>query len=134
MFFTDRQVAEEAMEHNTTQYIVFVNLKTAYDLVPCEALWLALSKLRVLHQLLEIIRSFHEGMKASLQSEGRALHWLKPFSMFMHAWWQRGGLQRCTLWKELECACYTHLTRSCSESMQRMAMCVHSTSVNLLMV
>ena len=47
-------------------YLIFVDLKKAYDSVPCEALWVSLRKLGVPDHLMDIIRSFHDNMKAKL--------------------------------------------------------------------
>ena len=38
MVFTIRQLTEEAIEHQAKQYLIFVDLKKAYDSVPREAL------------------------------------------------------------------------------------------------
>ena len=46
-----------------------MDLKKAYNSVPREALWLALKKLGIPTLLIELIRSFHEGMKVLLPSE-----------------------------------------------------------------
>ena len=39
MIFVTRQLVEKAQEHNNTLYMLFVDLKKAYDSVPREALW-----------------------------------------------------------------------------------------------
>ena len=39
------QLTEKAIEHNTKQFFVFVNLHKAFDSVPHVALWIALWKL-----------------------------------------------------------------------------------------
>ena len=38
MIFVVRQLAEKAKEHNSRQYLVFVDLHKAYVSVPCTAL------------------------------------------------------------------------------------------------
>ena len=45
MTFVVRQLAEKAIEHRAKQFLIFVDLRKAYDSVPCEALWMALRKL-----------------------------------------------------------------------------------------
>ena len=40
-----RQLAEKAIEHRAQQFLIYVNLKKAYDSVPREALWVAMQKL-----------------------------------------------------------------------------------------
>ena len=53
--------------------ILSSHLKKAYDLVPCEVLWVALSKLDVPQLLIDIISSFHENMKARIRVEDEIL-------------------------------------------------------------
>ena len=59
MVFTVRQLTEKVFEHHTKQYIIFVDLKKAYDSVPREALWGVLKKLGSPDLIIDIIRSFH---------------------------------------------------------------------------
>ena len=70
MMFTVCQLVEKAFEHQTKQFLTFVDLKKAYDSVPRTALWRALEKLGVPDQIIDIIRSFHEGMQAQVRMEG----------------------------------------------------------------
>ena len=60
---------EKAREHNTTLYLLFVDLRKAYDSVR-EALWQMLRKYRVPSFLVNIIRSLHDGMKAEIAVHG----------------------------------------------------------------
>ena len=73
MVFTVRQLVEKAFEHQTKQFLTFVGLKKAYDSVLRIALWHALEKLGVPDQIIDIIRSFHEGMQAQVQMQGELL-------------------------------------------------------------
>ena len=73
MIFMVRQLAEKAIEHQTQQHLIFVDLRKAYDSVPCETLWVALRKLRVPEVLVDIIRSFHSHMKARIRVDGKLL-------------------------------------------------------------
>ena len=73
MIFSIRQLTEKAVEHRAKQYLIFVDLTKAYDSVPREALWVALGKLGVPNQLIDIIRSFHDNMKAKLRLDGELL-------------------------------------------------------------
>ena len=66
MIFTVRQVVEKSWEHKAKAFLVFIDLRKAYDSVPREALWVALRKLGVPDQLIDIIRSFHQNMKAQI--------------------------------------------------------------------
>lgn len=64
MIFCARQLMVKAREHDTQVYILFVDLRKAYDSVPREALWIVLLKYGILPVLVNIIKSLHEGMKA----------------------------------------------------------------------
>ena len=66
MIFTARQLVEKCIEHNDSLFILFVDLKKAYDTVPRSALWCVLEKCGVPPTMLRIIRSFHDGMRASV--------------------------------------------------------------------
>ena len=72
MIFTVQQLTE-AIEHRARQYLIFVVLEKAYDLVPREALWVELSKLGIPQLLIDIISSFHENMKVRINVEGELL-------------------------------------------------------------
>ena len=73
MFFTIRQFVEKAIEHRTKQFFLFIDLKKAYDSVPRTAMWYALEKLGIPDCIIDIIRSFHEGMKAQIRVGGETL-------------------------------------------------------------
>ena len=70
MIFTVRQLVEKSIEHRSKQFIVYVDLKKAYDSVPREALWLALKKMGIPTLLIDLIKCFHEGMKAQVLVNG----------------------------------------------------------------
>lgn len=57
MVFVARQLVEKAIEHDSSLYVLFVDLKKAYDSVPRSALWLVLEKLGTPPVLLQLIRS-----------------------------------------------------------------------------
>ena len=67
MIFVLRQLVEKTCEHDDTLFILFVDLKKAYDSVPRSALWRVLEKVGVPPTMLQIIRSFHDGMKAEIR-------------------------------------------------------------------
>ena len=73
MTFVVRQLAEKAIEHRTQQFLVFVDLKKAYDSVPREALWMAMKKFGVPGHLIDVVKSFHEGMEARVRVGGELL-------------------------------------------------------------
>ena len=73
MLFMDRQLAEKAIEHQTKQFLIFVDLCKAYDSVPRTALWAALGKLGVPDVLVDVVRSFHTNMMARVRVDGELL-------------------------------------------------------------
>ena len=73
MTFTVRQLVEKSIEHATKLYIMFVDLRKAYDSVPHEALWVVLKRLGVPDTLIDIVKSFHEGMEAKIRLDQKLL-------------------------------------------------------------
>ena len=74
MNFMVRQLAEKAIDHQTMQYFVFVDLRKTYDSVPREALWTALKKLLGVPDVLVcIIKSFHTNMRARVRAHRELL-------------------------------------------------------------
>ena len=67
MVFTVRQIIEKSWEHKSKSFLVFIDLKKAYDSVPRSALWKVLKKLGVPDTMVELIRSFHSGMQAQIR-------------------------------------------------------------------
>lgn len=65
MTFAFQQLVEKSVEHQTKQFIVFVDLKKANNLVFCEALWRTPEKPNV--------HAFHKGMKAQVSINGELL-------------------------------------------------------------
>ena len=72
MIFTVRQIAEKAWEHQAKVFL-FIDLRKAYDSVPREALWLALVKLGVPESTIQLVRSFHRDMQATVKLDGDIL-------------------------------------------------------------
>ena len=70
MIFSLRQVSEKAREKNQELYMVFIDLTKAFDTVNRAALWKIMQKLGIPDNMLRVITSFHEGMKASVVSNG----------------------------------------------------------------
>ena len=68
--FSVQQLVEKSVEHNTTTYMLFIDLRKAYDSVPRQALWHCLEKYGIPPRMINIIRSFHEGMKSSVSVNG----------------------------------------------------------------
>ena len=73
MIFTVRQLVEKSWEHTAKSLFTFIDLKKAYDSVPREAMWLALVRFGVPEEIVQLIRSFHEGMKAKIRLDGSLL-------------------------------------------------------------
>lgn len=98
MIFTVRQLVEKCWEHKAKTFLMFVDLKKAYD--SCEALWLALRKLDVPESLIDLISSFHCGMQAKIRLNNnilepiymlimvydRGVQWPRCFSTYTHVW------------------------------------------------
>ena len=70
MIFCLRQLQEKAKEQNKDLYIVFVDLTKAFDSVCRSALWTVLKKLGIPENMLKVIVSLHEGMKAFVKHDG----------------------------------------------------------------
>ena len=71
MIFCARQLVEKTIEHNTSLYVLFVDLQKAYDSIPRTALWSVLDRLGVPPVMLGLIRSLHEGMIAKVRVNGK---------------------------------------------------------------
>ena len=67
MIFAARQLVEKSREHGDSLFVLFVDLKNAYDSVPRKALWCVLEKYGVSPTMLSVIRSFHEDMTAVMR-------------------------------------------------------------------
>ena len=59
MIFSVRQLVEKSLEHDTKGYMVFIDLRKAYDSVPRECMWRVLACAGVPDTLLAVIKSFH---------------------------------------------------------------------------
>ena len=67
MIFAARQLVEKTREHDDSLFVLFIDLRKAYDSVPRSALWRVLEKVGVPPKMLRIIKSFHEGMRAEVR-------------------------------------------------------------------
>ena len=68
--FTVRHLVEKAFEHRVKLFCLFIDLRKAYDSVPRLALWRAMEILGIPPTLIAIVRSFHDGMEASVLAPG----------------------------------------------------------------
>ena len=65
--FCTRQVLENAYEHRRKLFSIFIDLRKAYDPVPRAALWIALANLGAYPDLVNLIKSSHEDMVATVR-------------------------------------------------------------------
>ena len=70
MIFCAHQLIEKTIELNTKAFILFMDLKKAYDLVPRAAMWLILAKYGVTDVVICLIRSLHDNMLAGISLGG----------------------------------------------------------------
>ena len=61
---------EKSVEHASELYVLFVDLKKAYDSIPRSALWIVLQKLGVPPRMCGLVRSLHDGMEARVRVVG----------------------------------------------------------------
>ena len=66
MIFVIHQVIEKCIEHRIKGFLIFVDLRKAYDSVPRPALWAVLRKLGVPDILVRLVESFHDNMSADI--------------------------------------------------------------------
>ena len=70
MIYYARQLMEKTKVHNTKLFMLFVDLRKAYDSVPRQALWLVLQMYGIHLTLVNLIKSLHDGMKAEVRVDG----------------------------------------------------------------
>ena len=70
MIFALRQVQEKCQEQNVPLHIAFVDLTKAFDTVSRSGLYMVLEKIGCPPTLLQLIISFHNNMKATVQFDG----------------------------------------------------------------
>ena len=73
MIFAIRQLVEKSWEHQAKIFLLFIDLRKAYDSVPREAMWQALAKLGIPDTAIQLIKAFHQDMQATIQMDGQAL-------------------------------------------------------------
>ena len=72
MVFAIRQLQEKCVEQHQDLHLLFINLTKAFDTVNRAALWAILSKLGCPPRVVQIIRSFHDGMFCRVIENGDA--------------------------------------------------------------
>ena len=70
MLFTARQIQEKCRKQQRDLYLVFIDLTKAFDTVNRECLWALLRKIGCPEKLVNVIRSFHDGMTARVIDAG----------------------------------------------------------------
>lgn len=71
MIFASRQLQEKCQEQQMDLYMVFVDLTKAFDSVNREGLWLVLEKIGCPSKFINVVRSFHDGMMATVTEDGK---------------------------------------------------------------
>ena len=70
MIFCVRQISEKSRGQQQPVHIAFIDLTKAFDLIDRASLFLVLEKAGCPPSLLQLIKSFHDGMKGRIQFEG----------------------------------------------------------------
>jgi len=70
MIFSARQLQEKYQEQYKDLYLVFIDLIKAFDSVNRPGLWVILSKIGCPHKFISIVKSFYDGMLASVIDGG----------------------------------------------------------------
>ena len=64
------QLVEKTIEHRSKIFLLFVDLRKAFDSVPRQALWCVLWKYGVPDSVVDLVSSFHDGMVATVAVSG----------------------------------------------------------------
>jgi len=70
MIFASRQIQEKYREQNQNLFLIFEDLTKAFDSVNREGVWRILFRVGVPSKLINIIRSLHDGMRATVLDRG----------------------------------------------------------------
>ena len=57
-------------EHNSKMFLLFVDLRKAYDSIPRQAMWKVLAKYGVPQVMINLLRSLHKGMVGQVHDGG----------------------------------------------------------------
>ena len=77
MIYCARQLVENAWEHNTQIFMLFIDLRKAYDSIPCSLLWHVLEKYGIPPSLLNIVCSLPMALRLKWLSRAISLLILK---------------------------------------------------------
>ena len=70
MIFSARQLQEKCQEQNIDLYTVFIDLTKAFDYISRDGLWKIMAKFGCSRKFINVIRQFHDGMKANILENG----------------------------------------------------------------
>ena len=78
MMFAVRRLQELGRKARAPLFLCFIDLQKAYDLVDRTLLWQVLARFGTPPQMIEVIRQFHDGMRACVRSDdGRCSEWFE---------------------------------------------------------
>ena len=78
MIFAVRRLQELGRKARVPLFLCFIDLQKAYDSVDRILLWQGLARLGTPPQMIEVIRQFHDGMRACVRSDdGRCSEWFE---------------------------------------------------------
>ena len=78
MMFAVRSLQELGRKARVPLFLYFIDLQKAFDSVDCTLLWQVLAFFGILPQMIEVIRQFHDGMRACVRSDdGRCSEWFE---------------------------------------------------------
>ena len=76
--FAVRRLQELERKARAPLFVCFIDLQKAYDSVDCTLLWQMLARFGTPPQIIEVIRQFHDGMRACVRSDdGRCSEWFE---------------------------------------------------------
>ena len=78
MMFAVRRLQALERKARAPLFVCFIDLQKAYDSVDCTLLWQVLARFGTPPQITEVIRQFHDGMRACVRSDdGRCSEWFE---------------------------------------------------------
>jgi len=66
LIFSAQQLLEKTIEQRSKLFMLFVDLRKAYDLVPRCAVWKILGQYGIPEVMVNLLRSLHDGMEAEV--------------------------------------------------------------------
>ena len=73
MMFLVRRLQELGRKEGVPSYTCFVDLQKAHDFVDHSLLWILLSRFGVPRVMIDIVRQFHDGMRACVRLDGERM-------------------------------------------------------------